>query len=184
VDESAQPIPAVVPLVYTIGHSNLTLEAFVAALREVGVRTVVDVRSAPYSKFAPHFNRKALERHLPAHGIAYRFAGEYLGGRPTDPTCYFNGVVPDGSADYLSLVNYDEVGRRAWFQAGARRLLELAAEGPVAIMCSEEDPDRCHRRHLIARTLSGQAQFVDIRTRGGETRTEPWTPPPKQAALL
>ncbi len=141
--------------IYTIGHSNLSFDAFVALLtdQDAPISTVVDVRSAPYSRFAPHFNRPSLDAGLRERGIDYRFAGDDLGGRPTDPTCYFNGQVPDGKADYLHLVNYPEVSRRPWFGTGLDRLLEIAANRPTAIMCSEEDPTKCHRHHLIAKAL-------------------------------
>ncbi|HEX5498445.1 MAG TPA: DUF488 domain-containing protein, partial [Thermomicrobiales bacterium] len=142
--------------IFTIGHSNLTFDAFVALLAnpDAPIATVVDVRSAPYSRFAPQFNRPSLEAGLRAHGIAYRYLGDDLGGRPTDPTCYVSGQVPDGKADYLQLVDYAEVARRPWFQQGLDRLLAEAASGPTAIMCSEEDPHNCHRHHLIAKALT------------------------------
>ena len=140
-------------LIYTIGHSNLSGEVFVTALRRHGVATVVDVRSVPFSRYTPQFNRGALERTLAGDSIGYRFAGDYLGGRPTDPTCYLAGELPEGEADYLSLVDYDEVATRPWFRRGLNRLLEIARERPTAVMCSEEDPLRCHRHHLIAQAL-------------------------------
>ena len=68
--------------VLTVGHSNHPLETFVSLLRQHGVTTLADVRSAPYSRFNPHFNRKSLDAALQAHGIAYRFMGQALGGRP------------------------------------------------------------------------------------------------------
>ena len=170
------------PALYTIGHSNQSGEELVALLGAHGIGQVVDVRSVPFSRWTPQFNREALERMVAAHGIAYAFAGDYLGGRPTDPGCFYDGVVPEGEADYLSLVDYAEVARRPWYQRGLSRLLELADALPTAVMCSEEDPLRCHRHHLIAQTLLAQGRSVWHIRRGGAL--EPATAPPTQLSLL
>lgn len=168
--------------VYTIGHSNQAVEGLIGALRRHGVGIVVDVRSVPFSQWTPQFNRPALERELAAAGLRYVFAGEFLGGRPSDPSCYRNGELPEGEANYLALVDYEEVARRPWFRRGVERLVEIAAEAPTAIMCSEEDPLRCHRHHLIARALLARGVAVGhIRKEG---TVEPAVPEPRQMTLL
>jgi uncharacterized protein (DUF488 family) len=173
------------PVVYTIGHSNLTIDEFIAALRRGGVRRLVDVRSTPYSQFAPQFNRENLDRFLEEAGIGYRFEGHSMGGRPTDPTCYKTGAVPEGQANYLELVDYDEVARRAWFREGVDRLLNLARREPTAIMCSEEDPAHCHRYHLITQAVLDEAKVLDIRTGGGGGwRLAEATRKPRQLTLI
>ena len=168
--------------ILTIGHSNLSSEEFVAVLRRHGVATVVDVRSVPFSQYTPQFNRGVLERALAGAGIGYAFAGDYLGGRPTDPTCYKDGEVPEGEANYLVLVDYDEVATRPWYRRGLARLIEIAVERPTAIMCSEEDPLRCHRHHLIAQTLLERGIAVAHVRKGGAV--EPAAPAVKQLGLL
>jgi uncharacterized protein (DUF488 family) len=173
------------PTIYTIGHSNLAIEEFVAALNHFGVRGLVDVRSTPYSQYSPQYNQETLDCSLKEAGIGYRFAGESLGGRPVDPTCYKDGVVPDGHANYLELVDYDEVSRRPWFQKGIERLLDLAAQESTAIMCSEEDPVRCHRYHLITQAILDRAAVLDIRTGGGRGyRLAEATRKPRQMTLI
>ncbi len=139
--------------IYTIGHSNITSDRLIELLKQHHVQTLVDVRSAPYSQWATQFNRETLAQTLAECGIRYAYAGEYLGGRPKDPTCYKNGVVPEGKANYLELVVYPEVAKRPWYRKGIARLMQLADDGPAAVMCSEEDPSHCHRHHLIAQTL-------------------------------
>jgi uncharacterized protein (DUF488 family) len=100
-------------------------------------------------------------------GIGYRFAGNYLGGRPKDPTCYKAKEKPDGSADYLHLVDYPTVMTKDFFQKGILRLIELAIDYRVAIMCSEEDPAHCHRHHLIGKYLAEKgATVLHIRSDG------------------
>jgi uncharacterized protein (DUF488 family) len=170
--------------VFTIGHSNLEADRFVDALRTYGISTLVDVRSVPYSRFSPWFSRESLQSMLIAAGIEYRFGGDYLGGRPTDPTCYRHGVLPQEGANYLEEVDYEEVARRPWFQKGIDRVLSLANDGAVAIMCSEEDPQQCHRYHLIAQALLPDVEVIDIRTSGGELRTVTAQLKPKQTLLF
>jgi len=137
----------VVPTIFTIGHSTLEPDEFLALIRLHGVGTVVDVRSAPYSRYASQFNRGNLEAFLGEASIGYRWSGESLGGRPNDPACYHGGEMRVGNVDYAALA------RQPWYQEGARSLLEIAAKGSTAIMCSEEDPRRCHRHRLIERSL-------------------------------
>ena len=173
------------PTVYTIGHGNLSIEALVAALREAGVDLVVDVRSTPYSQYNPQFNRETLQRSLAERDIGYRFAGDSLGGRPSDPTCYKVWPPPDEREAFLDAVDYDAVAERPWFRRGLERLIELAGSHTAAMMCSEEDPQRCHRYHLIAQALLPVADVVDIRTSGSEgVLLRPALPKPKQIALL
>jgi uncharacterized protein (DUF488 family) len=130
--------------IYTIGHSDHTTEAFVDLLRRHGITLVVDVRSQPYSRWAPQFNRETLARDLQDAGIAYRFMGDALGGRPADPTLYDPGQErPD----------YRRVEHMPAYQAGIDRLLELAGSETLAVMCSEGDHHYCHRHLLITQTL-------------------------------
>lgn len=146
----------------TIGHSNQPLEKLIRLLEENGVMTLVDVRSAPFSRYNPQFNKESLERELPLRGIQYAFAGKFLGGRPTDPTCYKSRTLPAEGADYLHEVDYPDVMKREWFVKGIQRLLEMADEQTTAIMCSEENPAQCHRHHLIAKYLMREYPEVKV----------------------
>ena len=140
-------------VIYTTGHSNSRPEEIIRLLEKHQIRILADVRSVPYSQYAPLFNRETFEAALGKRGIKYRFFGDNLGGRPQDPSCYKSGQLPTGKADYLHLVDYEEVARRPKFRNGIERLLQLAAERRTAIMCTEEDPRHCHRHHLIAVNL-------------------------------
>jgi uncharacterized protein (DUF488 family) len=148
---------------YTIGHSNQSLNQFIHLLEDNGVMTLVDVRSAPYSRYNPHFNRENLEAALREHDIQYAYAGKFLGGRPTDPTCYKSRTLPVEGADYLHEVDYPEVMKREWFVKGIERLLERPTNRATAIMCSEENPAQCHRHHLIAKYLMAHHPEVKVR---------------------
>lgn len=138
-------------LIHTVGHSDDTTTAFVDLLRRHGITLVVDVRSQPCSRWAHQFNRETLARDLQDAGIAYRFLGDALGGRPADPTLYDPGQErPD----------YQRVEQTAAYQAGIDQLLDLAGTEQVAVMCSEGDHRRCHRHLLITQTLLGRGVRV------------------------
>lgn len=147
---------------YTIGHGNHSFERFVQLLDENGIAILVDVRSAPYSRYNPQFNKEDLQHRLQEYWIEYAYAGKFLGGRPTDPSLYKNRVLPPGDVDYLHEVNYSEVMKRSWFQKAIAQLLEMADQQTTAIMCSEEDPARCHRHHLIAKYLIADHPDVEV----------------------
>ncbi|MCA9879733.1 MAG: DUF488 domain-containing protein [Thermomicrobiales bacterium] len=132
---------------FTIGHSSLPEDEFLALLRSHQADLVLDVRSSPYSRYVPHFNRESLRTLLSTHALGYEWAGETLGGRPADATCYHGGVVTAGRLDYA------KVRQRPWYQHGVHRTLEIALRQRVVLLCSEEDPRRCHRHHLVAQTL-------------------------------
>ena len=130
-------------VVLTIGHSNHALEAFAALLLRHGVTLLADVRSAPYSRFNPHFSRKALDAALPARGIGYLFLGHALGGRPADRTCYEEGRV-----------RYDRLARTALYREGIERVVHGTKDHRIALMCAEKEPLDCHRTVLVGRSLA------------------------------
>jgi uncharacterized protein (DUF488 family) len=134
-------------IVLTIGHGSHESRAFLGLLRQHGIATVADVRSTPYSRYAPHFSKHALCALLEAAGMRYVWAGDALGGRPRDPACYHQGVVRIGNVDYQAMA------RQTIYQQGVASLLVEAARGAIAVMCSEEDPRRCHRHRLIEPSL-------------------------------
>jgi len=147
---------------FTIGHGNHTIEKFIRLLEDNCIMTLIDVRSAPFSRYNPQFNKENLENTLSGNSIEYAYAGMYLGGRPTDPTCYKSHVLPPEGTDYLYEVDYPEIMKRSWFIQGIMRLLELADEQITVIMCSEEDPAECHRHHLIAQYIMTEYPEVNV----------------------
>jgi uncharacterized protein (DUF488 family) len=147
---------------YTIGHSNHSLDKLIQLLNDNDVTTLVDVRSAPYSRYRPWFNKDHLEFELPRRNIQYIFLGKQLGGRPPESSLYKSGQLPEEDTDYLHQVNYSEVMKRSWFVQGVDRLLDIAEEGTTAILCSEEDPANCHRHHLIAKYIMENFPEVEV----------------------
>jgi len=128
-------------VIYTIGHSNGTLERLLGLLNQHGVIAVADVRSQPYSRFNPQFNREELASSLKISGLVYVFLGQELGARSGDVACYRNGRA-----------QYSLIAKTPLFERGIGRLLGIE-RSRVAILCAEKEPLACHRTILIARYL-------------------------------
>jgi uncharacterized protein (DUF488 family) len=138
-------------IIYTIGHSNSGAETLNSRLRQHGIKLLVDVRSAPFSRLWPQFNQAALRDSVRDAGIEYLFLGRELGGRPDD----------DRLRNLNGTPNYDAMACTPRYQQGLARLIEVAARQPTAILCSEADPHHCHRYKLVTPTL--EAQGVEVR---------------------
>jgi uncharacterized protein (DUF488 family) len=129
---------ATIPIaLYSIGHSNVAAERLIALLEQHSIRTLCDVRSAPYSRYNPQFNRESLAATLHATGITYRYMGDRLGGKPAD------GSRPD----------YAQIVATPGFQRALSQLIDLGQRTPTAFMCGEADYHGCHRHRLIAPAL-------------------------------
>ena len=129
--------------VYTIGHSNHSLEDFIDLLKTHRVEMLVDIRSHPYAKYAKHFNKRTLTAAVKAAGIKYQFAGKELGGQPEWEEFY----------DEDGYVLYSRIAESQPFIDGISLIEEIMQKYRVAILCSEENPSECHRRLLVGRVL-------------------------------
>ncbi len=136
--------------IYTIGHSTHELPRFLHLLHAHGVATVVDVRSMPYSRWQPVYNRENIAKELPQLGIQYLYAGTKLGVRTPDRNCYENGQVV-----------YSRLAKSDPFLRGVTVLSELCKQKRIALMCAEQEPLECHRTLLIARHLETQGIAVN-----------------------
>lgn len=128
--------------IFTVGHSSHSIEEFVALLQQHSITALVDVRSAPFSRFSPQFNKENLEQEIKTHGIKYVFLGRELGARPKDQSCYENGQV-----------QYERLKDTALFKEGIERVIQGSKQYTIALMCSEKNPLQCHRFLLVARAL-------------------------------
>jgi uncharacterized protein (DUF488 family) len=132
------------PLLITLGYGKRSIEESIDLLEQHEVRFLVDVRSAPYSRYQPDFSHDTLKTHLRAHAITYLYMGEELGGRPKDRSCY----------DEQDRVLYDVCRQRPAFRHGIERLRTAWEQGRrVALLCSESRPENCHRSKLIGPAL-------------------------------
>jgi len=134
---------------FTIGHSNIPAERFIALLRGAGVDAVADVRSIPASRFCPWFSAKNLAPLLAGANVAYLSFGDELGGRPRDPSLYCDDVA-----------DYEVMAQQPSFRMGLDRLLANTRQRRLCLMCSERDPLDCHRCLLVARALAARGVSV------------------------
>lgn len=128
--------------VFTIGHSTHPIHYFISLLKAHEITAVCDVRSSPYSRMNPQFNREDLKKVLRENRIAYVFMGKELGARSDDPCCYVHGKV-----------QYDLLAQTDLFQHGLDRILAGTERYKIALMCAEKDPLECHRTILVSRYL-------------------------------
>ena len=140
-EKSAALIP-----IYTIGYGSRSIEKFIELLQAHQIAYLLDVRSAPYSRYKPEFSKAPLANALEQHGIRYVFMGDTLGGRPDDETCYVNGKV-----------DYEKVKATESYQGGIQRLrAAFSQQRSIVLMCSEGKPEACHRCKLIGATLTNE----------------------------
>ena len=154
---------------FTIGHSNHPLTTFLGLLQQHDIEVLVDTRSQPYSRYVPHFNTRPLSQALIQTGIQYLGLGHQLGGRPRDPALY----------DDRGRVDYGLLAASRPFQVGLERIRLGLAHFRVAILCSEENPSRCHRGRLISRLLT--AEMVAVQHIRGDGRLQDHLDQPRPA---
>lgn len=149
--------------VYTVGHSTHTIDKFLDLLERNGVTALADVRSSPFSRHNPQFNKDVLSAELKKRGIAYVFVGKELGARSDDLSCYEGGKV-----------RYSRLAKTSIFKSGIERVLHGAQKYRIALMCAEKEPLDCHRTLLVSRALEQRgASIVHILADGStETQTQ------------
>ena len=126
-------------MLYTVGHSNGTLDKLLSLLRLANINCIIDVRSIPASAYSPHFNKESLHRFLRKNGIWYGHFGEEFGARRNDS-------IIDGQ------VNFEKAVTTEAFLRGVQRIDNGLAKGfNIAFMCSEAKPLDCHRFSMISR---------------------------------
>jgi uncharacterized protein (DUF488 family) len=137
------------PRLYTIGHSDHELSAFISLLAQHGVTAVADVRSQPYSRFHSQFNRELLADALKRSGIQYVFMGRELGARRAERESYQGRQA-----------RYDLIAKLPAFQEGLTRLRRGLEAHRIALLCAEKDPITCHRTVLVCKYLKSEP--IDI----------------------
>jgi uncharacterized protein (DUF488 family) len=135
-------------VIFTVGHSTLELDRFVALLEHAGIGAVADVRRHPGSRRLPWFGAEALAARLAAAAVGYTHRPE-LGGRrsrvPGSPNGGWDNAAFQGYADWMASTE---------FAAGLARLERTASTAPTAVMCAEAQWWRCHRRLLADALLA------------------------------
>lgn len=134
---------------FSVGHSNQTVESFLEEIISFEIDCIVDVRSVPYSKFTPQFNAEALGAVLKRNGIAYLPFGLEFGARRTDSFDYDN-LLGAGFPD--NQVVFELAAQSPTFLRGVDRVQNGLQRGyRIALMCSEAEPLDCHRFSLVSR---------------------------------
>jgi len=130
--------------IFSIGHGTRPINELLDLLKKYDIAWLADVRTIPYSKFNPQYNRESLHRSLKNAGIHYIYLGDSLGGRPMDPSCH----------DINGRVDYHLVRQQDFFQKGIERVrVAYKKDLKVALLCSERSPEKCHRSKLIGQAL-------------------------------
>lgn len=143
---------------FSVGHSNASIEDFIELLQRHKIDLLVDTRSKPFSRYNPHFSRDALKQSLLDNGIEYAFLGDQIGGKPEGEFFYFQS----GKVDYALLAE------APFYLAGIERLIAMGQDRRIAFMCAEADYKHCHRYWLITRTLVGRGIEVQHILHSGE----------------
>ena len=129
--------------IFTIGSSIHAIDEFIALLNKYKINAVADVRSVPYSKYTPQYNREKLNNVLKENQINYLDFNKEFGARRKEPEAYTNGIV-----DFKKVVNLPE------FLCGIERISEGISKGyNIALLCAEKNPINCHRFFLVSKAL-------------------------------
>lgn len=137
-------------MVYTIGYSTYKFNSFLLLLQKYGIDCVVDVRSIPYSKAFPAYNKEALQASLQSNEIQYCDFSLEFGARQQSSEFYTKDMVMD----------FEKYIASEQFRSGVMRLQDILANSKnIALMCAERDPLDCHRAIMISRGLS-QSQIT------------------------
>ena len=147
--------------VFTIGHSTHDIDDFIGLLKKHEVNCLIDVRSQPYSRIAPQFNKDRLNSVLKSYNILYAHFEKEFGARHTKPSLL----------DEDNKVDFDKVREGAEFKQGIQRLRKaLNLEYTIALMCSEANPFDCHRFSMISYQLIREDLEVSHILRDGNLR--------------
>lgn len=158
------------PPVLTIGHSNHTLDRFLALLAQHEVEALVDIRRFPGSRKHPHFSRDSLAAALQKSGVEYHWL-EALGGRRQK----LRDESPNLGLENKGFRNYADYMLSEEFREGVGKLLEVARQNRTAIMCAEGLFWQCHRR-LVSDYLMANGVTVQHIMPAGELRPHTLTP--------
>ncbi|OJW81418.1 MAG: hypothetical protein BGO69_14105 [Bacteroidetes bacterium 46-16] len=130
--------------IYTIGHSTRLQHELLELLLQYGIKYLVDIRSRPYSRYNPQYNREPFAAYLQRHNITYVYMGDLLGGHPDDIACYTDGR-PD----------HEKIMATSFYRQGIERLTTAYEKQlAIALMCAEGKPQNCHRSRLVAPGLA------------------------------
>jgi uncharacterized protein (DUF488 family) len=147
--------------IFTIGHGSRKKDIFINLLNKFQIQILIDVRSVPYSRYHPQFRQNQLQSDLQSFGIEYLFLGNELGGRPENPDLYNSGEI-----------DYHLVRKTTPYQQGIEQVVDIVKKGiKVTLMCSESNPNECHRKHLLSEDFAKRGIKIMHIDKVGEIET-------------
>lgn len=148
--------------IYTIGHSVHEISYFISLLKKYDIDLVLDVRSTPFSKYAPQFNKEVLRETLGDNNIQYTFLGDSFGARQKDASLYGE----DDILDFCKVLNSER------FNETLNQVIDNINGANMALMCSEKEPIDCHRSILISRAFKDKGIEVNHILGNGKIETQ------------
>lgn len=130
--------------IYTIGHSNYTVEKLIDMLKHYNINCVVDIRGTPYSKYNVQFDKETIRYTLSKAGFIYIYMAKELAAKRINKQSYND----EGYSDFEKVINEKE------FLEGIERLKNGCNKGyNIALLGAMQEPIRCHRSILVGKAL-------------------------------
>lgn len=130
--------------IYTIGHSNYSMEKLIEMLRYFNIDTVVDIRGTPYSKYNTQFDKEVIRYNLTKEGFIYIYMAKEFAAKRMNKVSYNK----EGYSDFEKVINEED------FKVGIKRLKDGCNKGyKIVLLGAMQDPIRCHRSILVGREL-------------------------------
>lgn len=137
------------PTIWSVGYAADEALGFLRRLAAHGIVQIADIRTNAWSRYQTDFRRGTIERLFSDAGVAYRFFGEGLGGKPDDEERLTDGRPDDG-----------KILDDPRFEAELTALIQWAQEAPTAFMCGCGWPQGCHRGRLLTPALEARGLLV------------------------
>ena len=130
--------------IYTLGHSNYTIEKLIDMLKKYNINCVVDIRGTPYSKYNVQFDKEIIKYTLTKAGFIYIYMAKEFAAKRINKESYNE----EGYSDFELVVNEKD------FLDGIERLKNGCNKGyRIALLGAMQEPIRCHRSILVGRAL-------------------------------
>ena len=134
--------------IYTIGHSNYSVEKLIDMLKFYDINCVVDIRGTPYSKYNIQFDKETIKYTLTHSGFIYIYMAKELAAKRINKQSYNS----EGYSDFEKVIHEDD------FINGIKRLKVGCEKGyKIALLGAMQEPIRCHRSILVGRALRDYA---------------------------